>query len=245
MFKFMEEVNRCFDLIKTHEKDNIIKLSELIYETFKTKKKIYIFGTGHANLVSQEMYFRAGGSILFNPIFAPELSLTNEPVTTTSLVERLEGFGEIIASKVGFEKGDLLIVNSVSGRNSAPIEMAMYAKKKEVKVVSITNLKYSQETSSRHSSGLRLFETSDLVINNHVRTGDASVKLDSSDQYVGGMSSISAFTILNEALVLFAQRLVDENIDPLPFFVSANIDGGDQKNDEMFEAYKSLIKYRY
>lgn len=245
MFAFFTKVNENLELVRKHEAKNIKALVDLMHETVTSGHTIYLFGAGHAGIITQEMYYRAGGFMLFNPIFPRELSLDNEPITITSHIERLNGYGTIIAKKADFQKDDLLIVHSVSGRNSAGIEVALCAKEAGSKVVSITNVTYSKTVTSRHNSGKRLFEVSDLVIDNHGSVGDAACEIEGTQQFVGPTSTIVASTILNETIVQVAQKFADEGVEQLPFFYSANIDGGDEKNQELFELYQSQIKYRF
>ena len=147
--------------------------------------------------------------------------------------------------KADFKKDDVLIIHSVSGRNSAGIDMALTAKAKGVKVVAVTNLAYSKNVTSRHSSGLRLFETADLVLDNHGVLGDAVCDIKGSEQKVAATSTIVAVAMLNEVITQLAQRLVDDGVKQLPYFYSANMDGGDQKNRELHELYGSQIHYRF
>ncbi len=67
--------------------------------------------------------------------------------------------------------GEVLIVMSHSGRNPGPVEAALYGKQKGLKVVTVTSLLQSSKQSSRHSSGKRLFELADVVIDSHVPLG--------------------------------------------------------------------------
>ena len=244
-FQYFDKIIENIERVRTHESDKIVELTNMLYEAVKSKNSIYIFGAGHAGIISQEMYFRAGGFMLFNPIFPRELSLDNEPITITSHIERLEGYGRVIAIKADFKPNDILIVHSVSGRNSAGIDVAMVAKEKGAKVVSITNLDYSKSVISRHSSGKRLFEVSDLVIDNHGDVGDAICELKGNPQRVAASSTVIASTILHETITQLAQRFVDDGVEELPFFYSANIDGGDEKNNVLYEIYKSQIHYRF
>lgn len=61
------------------------------------------------------MYYRAGGMMTINPIFAREFMLDRSPVTFTSQMERLEGYGTVIGRYAPFSNGDVLILHSVSG----------------------------------------------------------------------------------------------------------------------------------
>ena len=93
MFQFFDKIIDNLNVVQVEEKENILKLTDMLYDAVQAKQSIYIFGAGHAGIVSQEMYFRAGGFMLINPIFPRELSIDNEPVTITSQNERLEGYG--------------------------------------------------------------------------------------------------------------------------------------------------------
>ena len=141
------------------------------------KHSIYIFGASHAGILAEEMYYRAGGMMTINAIFGRELMLDRSPITFTSKMERLEGYGTALAEIQPFKEGDVLILHSVSGRNPVIIDLALAAKEKGVKIIALTNKTYSQSVTSRHSSGLRLFEVADLVIDNHGEIGDAGCQI--------------------------------------------------------------------
>ena len=74
---------------------------------------------------------------------------------------------------------------------------------------------------------------------------DAACEIGKSAQRVGPTSTIVASAILNEVIVQLATRLNEEGMTQLPFFYSANIDGGDEKNQELFKVYQDLIKYKF
>ena len=76
------------------------------------------------------MYYRAGGMMTINAIFGRELMLDRSPITFTSKMERLEGYGSALAATQPFTAGDVLILHSVSGRNPVIIDMALHAKEK-------------------------------------------------------------------------------------------------------------------
>lgn len=54
-----------------------------------------------------------------------------------------------------------------------------------MKIIALTNVSYSMSTTSRHSSGKRLCELADVVIDNHGDVGDAAVRIDGVAQAVG------------------------------------------------------------
>jgi Uncharacterized protein containing SIS (Sugar ISomerase) phosphosugar binding domain len=244
MIEYFSKIREILDVVEKEESDNIKKAVELLTETIFNKGSIYIFGASHAGILCEEMYYRAGGLMLMNPIFAKELMLDASPVTKTSKMEQLNGYGSVIASKVGFKKGDVLIVHSVSGRNPVGIEMAILAQSVGVEVIALTNLSYSKSVTSRHDTGKNLYEYSDIIIDNHGDIGDACVKLPGLEQQVGATSTVVGATVLNSIIVETTRTLIERGMKKPPIFYSANLDGGDELNQKLFAEYKDSIHYK-
>lgn len=237
--------NHVIELLKTIKKEESTALkqaSQMLFEAIQSGHHMYAFGAAHAGMVAQELFFRAGGLALINPVVATELELTNRPIITTSKMERLEGYGQVIASKLKIHPNDVVIIHSVSGRNPAIIDFALTVKKAGAQIIAITNLTYSKASKSRHSSMQRLFEVADLVIDNHGTIGDAAISYPSLEQKVGATSTVAMATIVNSIVVETVQLCLENKVDP-PIFYSANLDGGDEKNATTFEKYKNQIFY--
>jgi len=77
--------------------------------------------------------------------------------------------------------GDCLIVISNSGKTPVPVQMALGARRRGLKVVAITSVAYAKECRSEHSSGKRLFEVADVVIDNCGVPGDAVLEMEGLD----------------------------------------------------------------
>lgn len=244
MYDYIQHIKRLIETVEEKEGQAIDQTVELIEKTIRQKRAVYIFGASHAGILTQEMYYRAGGLMPINPIFAKELSLDREPVTTTSQMERLIGYGTILANSVDFHADDILLLHSVSGRNPVIIDLALAAKAKGVKIIGLTNVSYSTATGSRHPSGKRLFEVADIVLDNHGDIGDASCEIKGISQKVGPTSTVIGAMLLNMIVVEVARKLVANGVSQPPIFYSANLDGGDALNQTLSEEYKDVIKYR-
>ena len=244
-FKYIDKIKDLRDVIEKEEKDNMEKATEIIVKAILNKKAIFSFGASHAGILTEELYYRAGGLVVINPIFARNLMLDTSPITMTSEMERLEGYGTTVANKTNISEGDVVIVHSVSGRNPVSIEMAIESKKKGATVICITNLSYSKDVSSRHSSGKNLYQVSDIVIDNHGEKGDACVEISGLNQKVSPTSTVAAVTIMNSIIAEATELLVKNGMDKPPIFYSANIDGGDELNKKIFEEYRDVIHYKY
>ncbi|WP_334333086.1 SIS domain-containing protein [Companilactobacillus sp. HBUAS59544] len=244
-YQYIEKVRNILDAVEEDEKTNINKAISLLVDANLSKKSVYIFGASHAGILSEEMYYRAGGMMTINAIFGREVMLDRKPITFTSRMERLEGYGTALASTVDFHPNDVLILHSVSGRNPVIIDLGLAAKKKGVKIIALTNLKYSKSVSSRHSSGKRLFEIADVVIDNHGDIGDASCEIPGVDQKVGPTSTVIGASILNTIIVEVNKQLVSQGVKHPPIFYSANLDGGDKLNKKLYSEYKDAIHYEF
>lgn len=244
-FDYINKIKELIDIVEKEESQNMNDSVDILVKALNNNYSIYIFGASHAGILSQEAFYRAGGLALINPIFAPEVSVERQPITLTSKMERLEGYGETIASTVEFKENDVLIVHSVSGRNPITIEIAKAAKDAKATVIGITNLKYSKSVTSRHSSGKNMYEYCDIVLDNHGEIGDACVEVSPAPQKVGPTSTIIGSTMLNAIIVEVAKVIAKQNNGKIPFFASANMDGGDKFNNELFKEYKEQIHYKY
>ena len=134
---------------------------------------IYVFGAGHAGIIAEEMFYRAGGLVPVVPIFAPGLVTFTRPATLETELERLSGYATLLLDACKIGDRDLLIVHSNSGRNTVAIEMAEEARKRAIPVVALTSIAHSESVTSRHPRGLKLMDIADYVIDNCGVIGDA------------------------------------------------------------------------
>lgn len=204
---------------------------------------VYVFGCSHAGILAEEVFYRTGGLAVLNPIFFPGFMLNTRPVTMTSQLERLPGLGKILVEQNGLKAGDVLLIHSVSGRNTVPVEMAIEAKAIGVTTIALTSLAYSRSVTSRHASGKRLFEVCDRVLDNGGVPGDAAVTLPGLPEAIGPTSTAAGAALLNALVIEAVECLLARGVTP-PVFLSANLDGGDAHNRAIFEQYKDQIHYQ-
>lgn len=241
-FEYLEYAKKIIEKIQDTQYENIKNAAQKVAEAVEKGNSIFVFGCSHAGIVSEELFYRTGGFALINPIFNPTLMLNTRPVTMTSKAERLEEFGRDIIQESPLSEGDVIIIHSVSGRNPVTIDVAIKAKEKNAYVIAITNMKYSTLVTSRHSSGNKLFEVSDLVIDNCGDFEDAAIEMKGFKQKIGPTSTIAGAAIGNAIVVKASSILYEKGIEP-PIFHSANVDGGDEFNKKMLEKYKDRIFY--
>lgn len=240
--QYFDEIHRILRQVEATQAGPMDLLAGKMAEAIRAHKNIYAFGCSHAGILTEELFYRTGGLAVINPILPPGLTLTVRPVTMTSQIERLEGYGKIIVNENGIAEGDVLIVHSVSGRNPVPVEVALATREKGAFVAALTNVAYSKSVTSRASCGKRLFEVCDTVIDNCGDVGDAVCAIEGMPEKVAASSTVVGAAILNSIVADTVERLVQSGTVP-PVFMSANIEGGDEHNAVMLQEYKDNIKY--
>lgn len=240
--KYIDKVKMILDKIAETQKENMMLAAQKIVETTINKKMIYIFGATHAGILAQEAFYRTGGFVNINPILPDKLTCNVKPITLTSMEERKDGVGADLVDKYGISDGDLLFIHSVSGRNAVSVDMALRAREKGAYVIAITSLEYSGASSSRAKNGLRLFECSDLVIDNCGVFGDAILDIKGFPGKVSPTSSVAGCAIINSICAEACGIFIERGITP-PVFMSANIDGGDEFNKRLMDEYRDRIIY--
>lgn len=201
---------------------------------------LYAFGTGHSHMLAEEIFYRAGGLARAVPILDDLLMLHREAIEATYL-ERKEGYGASLLKHYPVAAGDVLIVASNSGRNAVPIELALLGREKGMKVVVIINMAHARVWPSRHSSGKRLDEVGDLVIDNCGVPGDAAMESSGMPSAIGPTSSITGMFIVNAIIVQGIENAVARGASP-EIYISSN-SNGDEHNDQMLRRYKSRIRH--
>lgn len=222
--------------------DLLTRAATAIRQALARKSSVFIFGCSHAGILAEEVFYRTGGLAVINPIFFPGFMLNTRPITMTSQLERVEGLGKIILSENHVKAGDVLILHSVSGRNTVPVEMALACAQLGVTTIAITNLAYSDAVTSRHPSGKRLFEVCDIVIDNKGCVGDAAIKMEGLAEKIGPTSTVVGAALVNALVIETVEGMLQEGIIP-PVFLSANLDGGDEHNRRIFQEYGDQIFY--
>ena len=182
--EYANATQAILDTIVQQEMAKIERSADLIAQAVAKDGIVYTFGTGHSHVIAEDVAYRAGGLVPVDAIL--EAALTgHEKVRQSEFMERVEGIAEVILDYYNPTANDILVIISNSGRNAAPVEMAMHARKRGMPVIAITSLAHSMGTNSRHSSGKKLYELADVVIDNHCVRGDAMIRMEGLPMPVG------------------------------------------------------------
>lgn len=200
------------NVLNTQE-ENMEKAANILANTTKNEGIIHLFGSGHSSLIAEDVFWRAATLANVHAIFESAVAGINE-VTKTSKIEKLEGIGQVIVEYNRVLPPDAIICISNSGNNAATVDVALAAKERGVPVIAITNVTYADQLTTHHSSGKKLKDVADVVIDNCSLYGDAAVELDGFPQKVGATSTIPAAFIVPALLVQTCENLLEDGVQP-------------------------------
>ena len=242
-----ESVSKVFEIglgvinkIKETQCEKLDAAGRMIARAHLEGHKFFVTGSGHSHTVAEEFYGRAGGLAFPVPIMTTELTLEEHP-TKSSYIERLPGYAPILAELYGVSEGDVVLIASNSGRNAYPVEMALSAKERGAKVIAITSVDHSSKTTSRHSSGKKLMDVADIVLDNCGVEGDSSLQMEGMKAAICPTSSMANAFLVQSMVAACCDEMIKQGSEP-PVFISLNSDGNETVNDELFAKYTRQYK---
>lgn len=238
---YFDKIQSLLEHVKINEKKPMKQVSKKIALTIQQGGIIHLFGCGHSHILTEEVYYRAGGLVPVQPILHEPLMLHKSAVKSSEL-EKENDYAETFMVHHDIREQDMVFVISTSGRNPVPVDVACIAKEKGAYVVGITSIEYAKSETSRHKSGNYLFEVVDIVINNHAPVGDALLSHENVLVNFTPSSTVVGSAILNG---IFADAIVNmaENGFQPPVLLSGNIKGADVHNSALIKKYSDRIKF--
>lgn len=242
LYKSIKLLNK----IEETQLDVIEKVSQMFFESINNNGLVHVYGSGHSRMGVEEMFPRYGSFPGFHPIV--ELSTTSyhqvvgaNGLSQAMFLESVEGLAWHILRNFELKKQDVFLLFSTSGTGNVVIDMALLAKEKGIPVVAITGVENSKKAKSKHSTGKKLSEVADIVIDNFVPVGDASTWIEGLKYPVGPLSTITNSAIVNMIKVRVAELLTQAGNPPVVITGSQVI--GDEAAKEAFDlVYQDYAK---
>ncbi len=223
--------------IKETQGDKIIDAAKMVADTIEKDGIIYIFGCGHSHLIGLDCFYRAGGLANVSAMLDTDLMLHNG-AAKSSKMEKMSGIAESVFERYCLTEKDILITVSTSGKNAVPCEMAAVATKRGIKNISVVSSEYFADKTET----LKLYECSDMYIDNCVPHGDAVMDISGTDVKMGSVSTAASSFIL-QSILLEASEIAAKNGARLPIYKSGNIEGGAEYNKALIKEFLPKIKH--
>ena len=224
---YISRLTKLIEEAATANADALEKASSALSETLANKGLVHLYGSGHSVLPCQETFPRYGSYVGFNPLTDPRVMWHNVlgagGVRELLWLERTEKYAEKFLDHQPLNPGDCIVIFGHSGRNASGIDAALYAKKRGLTVIAVTS-KNNLDKPATHSSGKRLADAADIVVDTRSPIEDAIVPIEGWSRPVSGSSTVLAMILMHELLAETAQKLAQRGID-LPVFASPTIAG--------------------
>lgn len=228
----MQVLTKVYD----SQQSSISDAANLISEQIVKGKHLHLWDTGHT--IQTELVNRAGGLMSMTP-FTFDLKVVNEiayqpiiPKDPQVSEEEIRGLVGYALAMSNIEADDVLIIGSVTGARPIVVEMAIQAKARGIKVIGLTSLNYSRWVNAKHSSGKKLYEIADIVIDNDCEIGDAIVEVEELDGKICPTTGLTAGMIMWLLSAQIVENLLAKGIKP-DVFISMNLPGAMERNQRV------------
>lgn len=223
---YFDAAAAMFEGIRTGQRSAIEAAAEAVAQSLAAKGALHVMDTGH--MLSHETFIRAGGLMAISP-FSFEFCVPRED-KRRSLHRTPEEAADVMRRLVALaldeslvRPGDVLVVNSNSGRTANVIELALQCRERRVTTVGIASSAQMAGTAAAHPTGKKLGEVVDHFLDNGAPHGDAAVAVEENERMcpLSGLGATFTFWALQaEAVARLEQRGVRPTI-----YRSVHLDG--------------------
>ena len=238
------------DQVRTSQRGAIEHAAQVCAQSIASDKLVFTFGTGHGSLPALETFPRTGTIVGFRPIVESTMISFHHVwgdmgARQYRFIHAVEGYGKAILRSHQLDPADSMILFSHSGVNAVILDIALGAKEAGLSVIGVTSLPHSSASPARHSSGKRLFEVADIVIDTGAPLADASIRIEGLEAPVGASSTSVTIAIAQAIVATTAEKLVQRGVQPF-VMVNPNTTGkasanaaNDRNYDELWRRLKA------
>lgn len=240
--RYVEAVTTQLQRIVDDQADAIDAAAVACADSIQHDGLVFSFGTGHGGFAALEMFPRTGTIAGFRPIVELPIALMHHVFGDMGthqyrFLHKQEGYGKAILQAHRLDGADTMILFSQSGLNAVILDIAIESKRQGLTVVGVTSIRHSSGVESRHSSGQRLFEVADIVIDTGAPKADAGLSLEGTDALFGPTSTPVAVVVAHSIVARTAEVLLGRGYVP-KVMISPNVtdyEAANRNNDEVYE----------
>jgi len=250
--KYHDAANAAVQALKCSQLPHIVSASKVCADSIAEGGLGFLFGSGHSRMMVDEMTPRPGSFVGFYSLV--ELSVSNDTafvapngVRAPLHLEKYEGYAEAILKGFHFGPHDAFIMISTSGIRPLVVEMALGAKRRKLSVIAIVSRPHCEDAKPAHSSGKKLIDIADIVIDNLSPVGGCRVALDGLDWYNGPLSTVTGAIIVNMIRCETARMLLERGHKPvmLPSHQFVSDVAAEDQLEDFYEAYRQSLRHLY
>ncbi len=231
---------------------HIEEAAEICADRIAKDGLVFLFGAGHSRMMCEEMTPRQGGFVGFFALVEDAVSNHASIVGTNGLrgplyLEKYEGYAEEILNSFKFGPHDAFIVISTSGIRPLVVEMAMGARRRGMPVIAVTSRNHCEQSPPAHSSGRKLIDVADVVLDNQCPPGDCVLELEGMEWRTGPTSTVTGGMLMNMLRGEVAERLLERGIVPevLPSHQFVGDASAEEQLKRFYEGYRKSQAHLY
>src|SRR5246127_5394657 len=217
---FFDQAMVLLQRLRETQAEVIQEAAELCAERISRGGLVLLFGNGHSRMMCEEMTPRQGCYAGF--VALVELALSNHAsivgangLRAPLYLEGYEGYAEQILQGFHFGPDDAFIVISTSGIRPVVVEMAAGARRRGLPVIAIVSKAHCEQAKPAHSSGKKLIDCADIVIDHQCPPGDCVVELEGLEWRTGPVSTITGAMIINMIRCAAAEKMLQQGVKPV------------------------------
>lgn len=250
--EYFEQTTQLLEELKETQLPAIEKAAELCADRIAKGGLVFLFGAGHSRMMCEEMTPRQGCFVGF--VAFVELALSNHAniIGANGLrgplhLEKIPGYAEELLKSWRFGPNDAFIVISTSGIRPLIVEMALGAQERGLPVIGITSVKHGSQVDSAHSSGKKLMDVADIVLDNQCPRGDCVMELEGLEWATGPVSTITGAMIINMLRCETARLLLERGVKPemLPSHQLIGNVSAEEQLERFYEGYRKSLAHLY
>ena len=114
-------------------------------------------------------------------------------------------------------------------------------------VIGVVSKEHCEATSASHSTGLKLIDVADIVLDNHCPPGDCIIELDGLEWRTGPVSTVTGGMLINMLRVSVAERLLQRGHKPviLPSHQFIGDTTAEEQLEDFYEAYRKSLSHLF
>lgn len=216
MQQFFDAVDRVQQHIRETQADAIRAAAATVAESLAQGGAWYIMDTGH--MLQHEAITRAGGLVGLTPFnYALEITGANASrLVSLSKAEAVALEAKLVdaaLTRSTLRRGDVLLINSNSGRSVNIIEVALQCRARGIHTIGLASLAQMTACAASHPSGQKLIDVVDYFLDNGGPVGDAAVPVEGNEAMcpMSGLAATYVFWAMHAEAV---DRLVALGIQP-------------------------------
>src|SRR5438093_12482548 len=190
---FIEALERLRGILAPQH-EALARAAGLCTEAIARDGLVHLFGCGHSRMMCEEMTPRQGCFVGWHTIVELGLTYHNPIVGPNGLrqslhLEKTPGYAEQILRNFAFGPHDVMVVISTSGIREVIVEMAEGSRRRGLSVIGVLSRAHCEQAKAVHSSGKRLADVADVLLDNGAPVGDSLLALEGSRGKTGPFST--------------------------------------------------------